>query len=143
MTFPVLSTSTETAATKRAIRVLKRLEVAQLVDHAGVFNCRTIAGSTAWSDHAFGAAADLFPRADGGDLADKQRREIAHALVYQSTHRTKANRGRKLVTRYVIDHDGRAIWTPALGWHAYGGTTGNHVHGSFGPAPQGTPACAS
>lgn len=136
--FSIQSDSTITAATKRACSVLQRLDLP--IDHAGVFNCRHISGSTAWSDHAFGAAADFFPRS-GGDQAAK-RQEIAHAIVYQSTHRTKANRFRKLRTRYVIDHDGRAIWTPQAGWHHYEGTTGNHVHGSFGKAPNGIPDCA-
>lgn len=138
MTFFLESTSTMTAATSRACSVLQRLDLP--IDRAGVFACRHISGSTAWSDHAFGAAADFFPN-PGGDQGYKRER-IAHAIVYQSTHRTKANRFRKLRTRYVIDHDGRAIWTPATGWRPYNGTKGDHVHGSFGKAPIGLPECA-
>ncbi len=136
MSFPVESTSVETAATKRLIVVLQRLEVAKRIHHAGVFACRKISGSSAWSDHSWGAAADIFPK------APTDRDEIAHAIVWQATHRTKANRFRKLSIRYVIDHDGRAIWTPSEGWHAYGGAAGNHVHASTGKAPVGVPPCA-
>lgn len=141
MTFPVESTAVETAATKRTLRVLQRLDVAKSIDHAGVYSCRKISGSDAWSDHSWGAAADLFPSGPAAGHA-REREAIAHALVYQSTHRTKANRGRKLVTRYVIDHSGRRIWTPGVGWRPYTGTTGDHVHVSTGPDPGTVPPCA-
>ncbi len=139
--FPVLSTSVETAATKRALRVLQRTRVAAVIDHAGVFDCRKMRGSSSWSDHAWGAAADLFPKGPIG-AHDAERRETFHALIYQSSHRTRANRGRRLVTRYVIDHDASLIWTPDAGVHAYLGPVGDHVHGSFGPEPSGVPPCA-
>lgn len=139
MTFPVESTSVETAATKRVVAVLQRLDVARKIDHAGVFACRSIAGSSAWSDHSWGAAVDLFPK---GSKDAATRREIAHAIVYQATHRTKANRFRRLRVRYVIDHDGRAMWTRSEGWHGYTGSAGDHVHCSNGRAPNGTPPCA-
>ncbi len=139
--FPVLSTAYETAATKRAILVLQRTRVAAIIDHAGVFDCRYMRDSTSWSDHAFGAAADFFP-AGPSEAHDAERREIFHALIYQATHRTKANRRRPISLRYVIDHNASLIWTAGAGIHHYTGTTGDHVHGSFGPEPVGTPACA-
>jgi hypothetical protein len=142
VTFPVNSTSVETAATKRALRVMQRTHAARWIAYASVFACRHIADSTSWSDHAFGAAADLFPKAPSSD-DDLNRRAIFHALIYQATHRTTANRGRRIALRYAIDHDARLIWTPEAGIHAYTGTTGNHVHGSFGPKPVGTPPCAT
>lgn len=138
MSFPVNSTSVCTSATKRAYTVLQRLDLP--IKYGAVFACRKVANSSVWSDHAYGAACDFFPT-DGGDH-DTKRARIAHAIVYQSTHRTKANRFRKLRTRYVIDHNAQAIWLPALGWRPYSGSLGDHVHGSFGKAPSGTPACA-
>jgi hypothetical protein len=141
MMFPVESTSVETAATKRTVRVIKRTRAAKLIDHAGVFACRKIAGSSEWSDHSWGAAVDLFPKAPASN-DDLDRRHIFHTVIYQATHRTTANRGRKLVVRYAIDHDARLIWTPEAGIHAYTGTTGDHVHVSDGKAPTGTPPCA-
>jgi len=141
--FPIFSTSVETPATKRLLRVLARTGVADLIGHAGVFACRKIAGSTSWSDHSWGAAADLFPKPPTGD-DDVERRRIFHAVIYQATHRTTANRGRKLDVRYVIDHDARLIAeAPSFQLRAYHGTTGDHVHVSTGERPTGTPPCAT
>jgi len=137
----VYSTTVETRATARAIRVLGRTKVGELIKQAEVFACRDIAGTSYWSDHSWGAAVDLFPAGLAAMHAER-RRKIAHAAVYQATHRTRPNRFRKLAVRYVIDHDARAIWTPAQGWHPYTGTTGDHVHVSTGKAPSGTPPCA-
>ncbi len=139
--FLVVSTAYETAATKRTLRVLGRLPVAELVGHAGVYDCRRMRDSSSWSDHAWGAAADLFPTGPSEHHA-AERRAIFHALIYQAVHRTKANRGRRLDVRYVIDHDARLIWTPEAGVHGYTGVTGDHVHVSDGPEPTGVPPCA-
>ena len=139
--FPVNSTSVETPATARTIRVMQRTRVARDIDHAGVFACRKIAGSSRWSDHSWGAAVDLFPKPPSAD-DDQQRRWIMHTVVMQATRRTIANRGRKLDIRYVIDHDAGWQWTPAEGYRAYTGATGDHVHVSDGPAPVGVPPCA-
>jgi len=143
MSFPVLSTSTETRATKRAVRVIQRTHAAKVIAQAEVFNCRRQGPKPddPWSDHAWGAAADFFPRPPTSD-DDLQRRAIFHTIIYQSTHRTFANRGRRLATRYVIDHDARLIWFLSDGIRAYTGPLGDHVHGSFGPKPTKTPPCA-
>ncbi len=139
--FPVSSTSVETDAVRRIIRVLERSPIARLIGSAGVFNCRRIAGSSTWSQHAWGNAVDLFPRPPSSD-DDLQRREIAHWIVWQATHKTRVNRWHPLPVAEVIDHDARVIWTPSRGWHAYSGTTGDHVHVSGSPLRTGTPPCA-
>jgi hypothetical protein len=144
--FPVYSTSVQTKAIARVIRVLARTPAAAFVDHAGVYNCRRIAGSTAWSQHAWGNAVDLFPRGArrkrGYVDADEARRILAREIVRNAKKRTKANRGRKLKVSQVIDHDGRLIWTPERGWRPYTGAPGNHVHVSGAPLRDGTPPCA-
>lgn len=143
MAFPIISTAYGTAAAKRIERVLGRAKVGsgktRIISSASRFACRAIAGSSSWSQHAYGNADDLFPTA--GDTQAKLRR-IADAVVYQAKHRTAANLGRKLDVAEVIDHDARRIWTPSEGWHAYGGTTGAHIHVSAAPLRTGKPACA-
>jgi hypothetical protein len=143
MSFPVNSTSVGTAATKRIERVLQRAKVGsgktRIIAYAGRFVCKQISGSSSWSQHSYGNADDLFPTP--GDT-QKKLRNIADAVVYQAKHRTVANRGRKLDVAEVIDHDARKIWTPSQGWHAYGGTTGSHIHVSAAPLRSGRPACA-
>lgn len=136
MAFPINSTSVQTSPCKRVGRVMQRANVARLISHAGCYNCRTISGSTVYSQHAWGNALDLFPEnAVHND-------EIADAVVYQAKHRTKANRFRRLRVAEVIDHLNRRIWTPAGGWRVYGGTIGPHVHVTASPKRYGTPDCA-
>ncbi len=139
--FPVYSTSVITPAIRRVNRVLMRTRAARFVDHAGVYNCRRIAGSTTWSQHAWGNASDIFPRADGA-LAAEACERIARTVVRNATRRTVANRGRRLRVAEVIDHANGRIWTPSRGWHAYGGNRGPHVHVSGAPLRTGTPPCA-
>jgi hypothetical protein len=139
--FPIFSTSVETPAIARVIRVMQRSKVASLIDHAGVYNCRRISGSSTFSQHAWGNAVDLFPRGSA-DNADEACERIARAVVLQATQRTVANRGRRIPAAEVIDHQNGRIWTPSRGWHAYGGTRGPHVHVSGAPLRTGTPPCA-
>jgi len=143
MSFPVNSTSIGTAATKRIERVLQRSNIGsgktRIISFASRFVCKKIAGSNSWSQHSWGNADDLFPT--DGDTQAKLR-HIADAVVFQATHRTVANRGRKLDVAEVIDHDGRRIWTPQSGWGPYGGTTGSHIHVTGAPKKTGTPPCA-
>ena len=136
------STATITESVERIIRVLQRANVESSIAYAGVFNCRRISGSPVWSQHAWGNAVDLFPR--GSEYAEKRARcrDIANAVVYQATHRTKANRFRKLDVARVIDHENRRDWTPHDGWTEYGGTTGLHVHVEGQPVKTGVPPCA-
>jgi len=141
MTFPVYSVGTITPAVRRIVAVLQRSKVAPRIARAGVYNCRVISGTSSWSQHAWGNAVDLFPDPpvmdDQADL-----RAIARAVVAQATHRTIANRGRRLQVARVIDHDAGVQWTPAAGWHGYSGTAGPHVHVEGAPARSGTPPCA-
>lgn len=139
--FPVNSTSVETDAIKRVVRVLRRAKVSDHIAYGAVFNCRTIAGSSSYSQHAWGNAVDLFPRQPVGDDAG-ERQLIFHAIIRNTTKRTLANRGKKLAVSQVIDHSGRVIWTPSEGIHPYTGTTGDHVHVSGAPLRTGTPPCA-
>jgi len=147
MSFPVNSTSVQTAPCSRVATVMGRTKVGdgktRIIAYAGCYVCKQISGSSSWSQHSWGNALDLFP-VGGKPLAviQAELRDIANAVVYQATHKTKANRFRKLDVAEVIDHDGRRIWTPSQGWHSYGGTAGAHVHVSAAPLKTGTPACA-
>ncbi len=139
--FSVQSTSTETAAISRVVRVIQRAKIHRRIALAQVFNCRQISAGGSWSQHAWGNAVDLFP---SGDIESHtaERRAIANFVVRSTTRRTLANLGRKLAVAEVIDHSGRRIWTPSQGWHTYTGTTGDHVHVSGAPLRTGTPPCA-
>jgi hypothetical protein len=136
MTFPINSTSVMTDACERACRVMQRVANEEKISYGGVFSCRKIAGTTYWSQHAWGNALDLFPTKPG------YNDDIAKAAVTQATKRTVANRGRKLELSNVIDHLNSRIWTPTTGWHEYGGTVGPHVHVQAAPIKTGTPGCA-
>ena len=141
MSFPVFSTSVETDAIKRIVRVVQRTKVAKRIAQGQVFSCRKIAGSSTWSQHAWGNAVDLFPK---GDIEAHAaiRKAIANTVVWQATHRTVANRMQRLDVAEVINHDARTIWTPSGGWRTYSGSTGDHVHVSGSPLKSGTPPCA-
>jgi len=143
LAFPINSTSVWTPSCERICRVMQRAKVANVIAYAGVFSCRKIEGSTSWSQHSWGNATDLFPKG-ALEYAVKRAhcRAIADATVYQATHRTKANRFRKLDVARVIDHENRRDWTPQDGWTDYGGTTGLHIHVEGQPTKTGTPACA-
>ncbi len=139
--FPVQSTSTETAAIKRVVRVVQRAKIHRSISFAQVFVCKQIDASSQYSQHAWGNACDLFPSGDIESHAAR-RRAIANFVVKNTTQRTLANLGRKLAVAEVIDHSGRRIWTPSRGWHTYTGATGDHVHVSGAPLRTGTPPCA-
>ena len=140
MSYPVNSTSVETHQIARVNRVLGRALVGGKIAYAGVFVCKKIVGSTPYSQHSWGNAADLFPKQLFSD--NQGLHEIAVAVVRHTTKRTFANLGRKLEVAEVIDHNNRLIWTPSQGWHAYGGTTGEHIHVSGSPLKSGIPPCA-
>src|SRR5262245_327781 len=128
MSFPINSTSVMTDPCERVCRVMQRSKVgsgkSRIISYAGIFSCRRIDGSSSWSQHAWGNASDLFPV--GKEYGVKRARcyAIANAVVYQATHKTVANRGRKIPVAECIDHENRRIWTPAGGWRPYGGNTG-------------------
>jgi hypothetical protein len=146
VSFPVNSTSVETAPIKRVIACLQRTKLAKkprVISFAAVFVCKKIVGSNSWSQHSWGNAVDLFPTPNSQPVyVQKELREIANTVVYHTTHKTVANRGRKLDVAEVIDHDAQRIWTPSEGWHPYGGTPGPHIHVSGKPLKTGTPPCA-
>lgn len=143
MSFPVNSTSVQTAPIKRALACAQRAGFERFVAFAGVFVCKKIVGSNSWSQHSWGNAADVFPKPNSQpSYVQKELRQIADGFVYQAKHRTKANRFRKLDIAEVIDHDAGRIWTPSQGWHPYGGTAGPHIHVSGAPLKTGRPACA-
>jgi hypothetical protein len=147
LSFPVNSTSVETAPCSRVATVMGRTKVGsgttRIISYAGCYICKQISGSNSWSQHSWGNALDLFPKPSPQRVTvQHELRAIADAVVYQATHKTKANRLRKLEVAEVIDHDGRRIWTPSQGWHDYGGTTGTHIHVSAAPLKTGVPPCA-
>lgn len=85
--------------------------------HLGILVCRQIAGSSSWSDHAFGAGLDV---------------------GVKSAYRTKPFFDE--VKAYIEDlADGVAEIRYILSW-----TTSHydHLHLSVGPKPSGTPPCA-
>lgn len=138
MAYPVESTAVVTAAIHRVIRVSRRMKRAKhWITKGEVFNCRTVAGSSEYSQHAWGNGIDLFTHAHD-QLAD-----LADALVVQAKRRTWANHGRRLPISQVIDHDGRRVWEPGTGWRPYNGTTGAHIHVSGAPYRTGKPPCAA
>lgn len=141
MTFPVNSTSVITPACKTFITdVYQRSSPSRrgLVLFAGVYNCRKISGSSSWSQHSWGNAADIF--AHEADLE-----AIAHNVVLQRQQDTYANQGRRQPVHYVIWREGPGgIWSPTQGWHDYSGYhPPTHVHVDFDPFQTGTPPCAT
>jgi hypothetical protein len=147
LSFPVNSTSVQTAPCARVATVMGRTKVGsgdtRIISYAGCYVCKQISGSSTWSQHSWGNALDLFPKPSRQQATvERELRAIADAVVYQATHLTKANRGRKLAVAEVIDHDAGRIWTPSQGWHSYGGTTGVHIHVSAAPLKTGIPPCA-
>ncbi len=135
MTFPVESISVQTAEAKRAMAVMNRSKVANLIDRAGCYACRSVAGSTTPSQHSYGNADDLFPK-QHLNQADARSR-IFHAVIYQATHKTIANRGIRLKVNLAINHDALLQWTPWGGVQHYGGLTGDHVHVDYQPQYSG------
>jgi hypothetical protein len=137
MPFPVLSTSVQTRPCRRACAVMQRTNVEPLILKGEVYNCRVIAGTSTWSEHSWGNAVDLImERTTAAALS-----EVAASVVYQATHRTRANRFRKLPVHEVIRQD--RVWTRAEGWHEYTGEYHNHVHVDFNPYKEGKPPCAA
>lgn len=92
----------------------------------GICSCRSIAGSSSWSQHAYCNAEDIHASASGmatiwsGFIAQAARLNVAHAIY------------------------NRRIWDPSQGTHAYGGSNPHtdHVHVDYSPQGSGTPPCA-
>src|SRR4249920_3279575 len=118
MAFPVNSTSVQTPPCGRVAAVMGRAKVGsgktRIIAYAGCYVCKQISGSSSWSQHSWGNALDLFPKPDPQRVTvQHELRQIANSVVYQATHKTKANRMRKLEVAEVIDHDDGRIWTPS------------------------------
>lgn len=102
------------------------------VDCLGSKVCKRIAGSTSWSQHAYGNAIDLafrVPPPTGFDMARQDR--LATFLVAHAD---------ELAIEHVIHRD--RAWTRGSGWSSYGGIYHTHVHVDC--TPQGTgypPGC--
>jgi hypothetical protein len=92
----------------------------------GICNCRQIAGTSSWSQHAYCNAEDW--HASSTIMAD-----MARLLVRRA----------KTLDVYHVIHE-RRIWTRGSGWHSYGGSDPHvdHVHVDFAPQGDGWPACA-
>lgn len=117
----------ETTQTTRFRRRI-RLRFPRVV-RTGVYNCRRIAGSSSWSQHAWGNAIDVFgPRFTLGRLARwAARRRVARRLGVQT----------------VIWQD--RVWSAETrSWSHYSGIPHvTHVHVDFAPRRYGTPPCAA
>jgi hypothetical protein len=137
--FPIYSTSVITHRIARLGRVLRRAPVARVISRGGVYNCRSTAGTSLWSAHAFGDAIDLFPEAAGREIIER----IGTAVVRNATRRTIANRGRPVKGIIFVAAWDRE-WIRGSGWRSRGKAdhTG-HVHaaGSFSTSKR--PPCAS
>jgi hypothetical protein len=98
------------------------------VENWGICNCKRVAGSSTWSQHAWCNAWDIHH-----DSAAVMR-EIADFLVANAVPLDVAE----------VIYDGR-IWTRDRGWRAYGGVNPhtNHIHVSGYPLKTGIPPCAS
>jgi hypothetical protein len=133
----VRSTSTITDPCKRyANDVMQKSAPARngRIKFGGVFNCRTVAGSTTFSQHAWGNAIDIF--CDEDDLE-----AIAKNVVLQATKQTKANDGLMVPVGMIIHH--QQVWTPNQGFHTVSSVEPHitHVHVQFLPEKVGTPPC--
>jgi len=141
--YPVVSTSYYTKRCQRFNKVLNRSKVADLIAQGEVFACKQIAGTTEWSQHAWGNAVDLMVRNPSRPPVAvlHDLRIIAENAVAQGTQRTLANRGiRCAVERVIYDEK---EWRKGSGWFPYTGephTT--HVHVDFAPNETGSPPCA-
>ena len=102
------------------------------LDCLGTQVCKRISGTSTWSQHAYGNAIDLafrVPPPTGFNLAKQE--ELAQYL---------AANGHELAIATLIHKD--RVWTPADGWHGYGGEFHTHVHADCLPQGTGTPECA-
>lgn len=94
----------------------------------GIVNCRRIAGSSSWSQHAWGNGLDI--HASFAVMTD-----LAAFLAME------ARDGRLPIAQILFD--GKA-WTPDQGWHPANLSSPHtdHIHVSGSPMQGGTPPCA-
>lgn len=94
----------------------------------GICNCRTIAGTSKWSQHAYCNAWDLH-------ASDAVMAQIFDWAIMEA-------KSGKLPIAHIIYN--KKIWTPAEGLHGYGGTNPHtdHIHIDAAPNFTGRPACA-
>jgi len=137
--FPVESTSVETARCARMIRVQQRHRVSgQAIRVASVFACRFTAGTTLYTAHAEGDAAD-FMLAGGHTPQELQR--VADQVVRDGTKRTVRNRFRR--TEVVFVSVGDQQWVRGQGWSHYDRVAHtSHVHAGCSFSTRTKPRCA-
>jgi hypothetical protein len=94
----------------------------------GICNCRSIAGSSSWSQHAWCHAWDIH-------ATPAVMQAVFDFLV-------KEAKAKRLPVAHAIYN--RKIWTPSEGLHGYGGSNPHtdHVHVDASPNFSGTPPCA-
>lgn len=129
MSFPVNSTSLYTKRLARAVRVVKRrVNASSVVRSCGVYNCRTTAGTTLLSAHAFGDAGDLmFKTGTSGDERDR----LARAIIKDAESKTPANLGRPTDIVFVVWNNGKRNlqWVKGEGITVYTGADHtSHIH---------------
>jgi hypothetical protein len=94
----------------------------------GTFSCRRIAGSSSWSQHAWGNAIDF--------TGSTSKMNAMTSWLAQ-----KASSGQLPISQIIHN---RQVWTPMYGWMYYSGIDPHytHVHVSGLPYLYGTPPCA-
>lgn len=94
----------------------------------GIVNCRNIAGSSTWSQHAWGNGLDIHA---SFEVMDDLSKWLA----------TEAKAGKLDIAQILFN---QRAWTPSQGWHAVNLSTPHtdHVHVSGAPMMEGTPPCA-
>lgn len=114
-----------TTPARRGRRVLLR-RFRRITD-VQVYACRKVAGSSSWSQHAWGNALDVF--ATKAELGQIARYLVRHA------------RRRRVQT---VIFDGRSWSWDHRRWVPYTGSNPHtsHVHVDFRPRRFGTPPCA-
>lgn len=95
----------------------------------GICNCRRVAGSSSWSQHAYCNAEDVH-------AAFNVMEDATTWLVRQ------AQSGLNLPVAQAIFN--RRVWEPSRGWREYSGVSSHtdHIHISGSPMREGLPDCA-
>lgn len=95
----------------------------------GICNCRSISGTSTWSQHAWCHAWDIHGTSN-------QMKAVFDFLVEEGRS------GRLPVAHAIYDY---RIWSPSEGIHGYGGTNPHtdHLHVDASPNFTGRPPCAN
>lgn len=94
----------------------------------GIVNCRKIAGSTSWSQHAWGNGLDIH-------ASFEVMRDLSEWLA------DEAKAGKLDIAQILFNS---RVWTPSEGWRTANLSTPHtdHIHVSGSPMKEGTPPCA-